>query len=424
MSSEVGVLRPEHGFILSGLEKQVMDYLKLYENDRYLTLNRLALAVGSNETLVQRALKVLIGNNMVVEREDASIGFKAYRAVRDWESQPSEPVTPEPRVIEVQMSELKEESPEEAICPKCHSTNVIANGTRPGLNGPIPRYLCKDCGYRSSEGPGQGRPKKECPSTMSEPPREQVEKLPSELPQVKDKRRPYISQSPPFICHECSARFNKRNALISHLRITHRVKVDMDVEYAEIDKKIKEMYPEHGPKAIADAVGVNPGIIGSRITKMHKSGELTEYIHPKKAGNYPSKKAEPGVIAITPDVPEIQIQSTEKASQPFNIGQLLKVSSENKVAVVNATLEVIDEDGCEYEVAINRTNKGLILTNKLLKQLIDTLEYRIEEIHDVAEDAQRDDRDWFQNLMDEQYACEQIIEKLRKEGRIPEEKVK
>jgi hypothetical protein len=354
------------GLILCGLEKKIMEYLAAHPDDRFLTSNRLSLALGSNEILVLNALKALTKTHLVSERVDSSMSMTTYRAYE----RPSDSVAIQtPKVVTPRPTVTEKRLPESSI----PSTEV-------------------------------GTPK-----------------LPTPSPTIAEIRAMF-QKGYQFSCKLCANKYDKQAGLSAHMNRVHKVIIDMDAIYAELDREIKKSYPRKGPREIAKELGLNTGIISSRLTKMHKSGEIKEYWNRKAHTSYPLKSTEPAKREVTPLVSH----ETEAISKPnsFNIGQLLKVNSENQVAVVNATLEVIDERGSEYEVTLKRTNRGLglILSSQMLAQLIDTLKYRVEEINDISEDAERDDLDWFQDLMEEQYLCESIIEKIRKDTRIPEEK--
>jgi predicted transcriptional regulator len=492
------------GIILSGLEKNLMDYLKVNQGDRYLTVNRIALAIGSSEMLIARALKMLKSHGIVSERvyED---GVRTYQAKECSEksevSQTPKVVTPEPTVtekdsaegisigpateeIDRKISELYlagntnvEIAKEMSLSPgtvsqrlcKLHKSGELPIKSREGSGPTTPSVnrTVNTNGYRNDNPKGQsydklaeekgtkkpknsaGRPEGQSTESIEIDnkikklyPGKGIEEIATEMKltygvvQGRIQRLREAGEITEYIpperrggkkvpCPECGEMCGNRGGMSAHMRNSHGIKMDMDKEYADVDRKIKLLYPAKGPTEIAKEVGVNTGIVSSRLTKMHKSGEITEYWNHKKPSNKLittsiNQTINSGVLKPT----RISEGVSEKTVGSFNVGQLLKVSSENQVAVVNATLEVIDENGCEYEVTINRTNKGLILTKELIKQLIDTLEYRIEEIDDIAGDAQRDDPEWFQGLMEEQYACERIIEKVRKEVRMPEEKVR
>jgi DNA-binding Lrp family transcriptional regulator len=249
--------------------------------------------------------------------------------------------------------------------------------------------------------------------------------LPVPSPDEKDARG--ISEA--YWCDEpgCKRWFDTKVGRTNHRRFVHGIHESNITRHRsensiKIDGQIKKLYPEKSPAEIADILKISYPSVAARINKMHKEGEIKEYLGQRTIQSCPPKANEPARPEVAP-VATLEIESISK-SNSFNVGQLLKVNSENQVAIVNATLEVIDERGSEYEVTLRRTNRGLgvILNSQMLAQLIDTLKYRVEEINDVSEDAQRDDPDWFQDLMEEQYVCESIIDKIRKDARIPEEK--
>ena len=394
------------GLILCGLEKKTMEYLVAHPDDRFLTSNRLSLALGSNELLVLNALKALTKTHLVSERVDSSMSMTTYRAYeRPSDSvaiQTPKVVTPRPTVTEKRLPE-----PTTVSVSRTDNTKGKENDNSKGYS---------------------------------------YDRLAEEKSPTIEELRAMFQEGHRFVCKICEAVYDHQAGLSAHMVVKHDIKVEMDIVYAELDKKIKEMYPAKGATEIGRELGFTRGIIGSRITRMHKTGEITEYwirsktvkcavcgqdfsnatsmnIHKTKM--HPEARDAERINRGNLEPPQIQIGIAENTVGSFNIGQLLKVNSENQVAVVNATLEVIDERGSEYEVTLKRTNRGLglILSSQMLAQLIDTLKYRVEEINDISEDAERDDPDWFQDLMEEQYLCESIIEKIRKDAKMPEGKV-
>jgi len=396
---------PTEGIYLCGLEKKLVEYLTANKEDRYLTVNRLALAVGANESLVKISLRLLVKSHIVVEREDADQGLVTFR-IRQEPTQAQEPVTLSPTVTE---KRLPDPVPQKSVGrPEGQSAESIEIDNKikklyPGKNlNEIAAEL------KISYGSVQGR----------------IQRL-REAGEITEYILPERKGGSKVPCPECGEMCGNKGGLTAHMRNQHGIKRDMDKEYADVDRKIKELYPAKGPTEIAKIVGVNAEIVSSRLTKMHKSGEITEYWNHRKPSKNPITTSINQTINRAISEPsQIREGTSQKSEGSFNIGQLLKVNSENQVDVVNATLEVIDDRGSEYEITIARTNKGLILTKELIKELIGTLEYRVEEIDNVAEDARQDDPDWFEDLMREQRACELILAKIRRDARIPEEKVK
>lgn len=103
----------------------------------------------------------------------------------------------------------------------------------------------------------------------------------------------------------------------------------------------------------------------------------------------------------------------------LNIAELLRVDSVDQIAIVKADIEVIDKHGYEYEISINRTGKGLIITKDRAKDLIEALEWQLDMIRDLIPDAKDDDPEWHETLNRLFFTSEFIIEKVRKEANIP-----
>jgi len=327
------------GLLLNGLEKSLMDYLTQNQNDRYLTLSRLSLALGSNELLLKRALRSLIGYHLVIERETDAGDTTFHKSGNQNDEEPSQTpkvVTPEPTVTEKDVPVQKVDATTEQSgisCPKCGSKDCIGNGHRKTNKGLVARHICKACDFRFSEGrvyPRVGRPK------------------------------------------------------------------GQSKESAKLDVKIKELYPAMQMDEIATSLGVDYGTVRGRITRLRQRGEISEYSHyPAKPnspiGKKPSSKSLSTGVSKPPRNP---VGIPEKTVGSFNIGQLLKVSSENQVAVVSATLEVIDESNSQYEVTITRKGKGvggrgpvaLEFGVDVWKQLDDILDYHGDYLRDRVKD--------------------------------------
>jgi transposase-like protein len=370
------------GLILCGLEKQLMEYLIVHSDDRFLTSNRLSLALGSNELLVSNSLKTLTKAHLVSERVDSSMSMTTYRV----SERPNDPatvqipkvVTPMPTVTEKDASALHSDVEEEAgiiSCPKCQSKDCIGNGHRQTEKGPVARYICKVCGFRFSEGriySSVGRPK------------------------------------------------------------------GQSKESVELDAKIKILYPAMQMDEIASKLGVDYGTVRGRVTRLRQRGEIKEYSHypskqatstPKTKAVHPSKKdTNRGVL----EPPRIQVGIAENRVGTFNIGQLLKVNSENQVAIVNATLEVIDEHGSQYEVTITRTGKGvggqgpipIEFSKEIWNDLDDALDYHGDYLKDMVkdEDLKEDDLELHKSLARQLDSVRIIRSKIRRDVGISEEK--
>lgn len=104
-----------------------------------------------------------------------------------------------------------------------------------------------------------------------------------------------------------------------------------------------------------------------------------------------------------------------------NIAELLKVDSVERIAIVKADLEIIDLRGFEYQVSINRTGKGLIITKERAKELIEILEWQMDMMPDMIEEAKDGDPEWYASLNRMFFTAEFVVEKIRKEANIPKE---
>jgi hypothetical protein len=102
-----------------------------------------------------------------------------------------------------------------------------------------------------------------------------------------------------------------------------------------------------------------------------------------------------------------------------NILDILRSESMAEIDIVKAELEIIDKRGHEYQVSINRTSKGLILTKERAKDLVEILEWQMDTIRDILPDAKDDGTDWFDTLNRLYFSSEFIVQKVRKEADIP-----
>lgn len=399
--------------ILCGLEKKIVEYLTANQDDRYLTVNRLALALGSHDSLVSNALKMLEKNGLVRERINSDTGMTTYRAVEKSDdpvpSQTPKVVTPTPIVTEKEVPE-----PNPVGRPEGQSIESQI------LDAQIKRmYPKKGIDEIATElkltyGAIQGR----------------IQRL-RDAGEITEYIPPERRGGRTVPCPECGEICGNKGGLTAHMRNQHGIKRDMDKEYAEVDKKIKQLYPAKGPTEIAKEVGVNAGIVSSRLTKMHKSGEITEYWNHSK----PSEKSITTSINQTINTrvlkpTQIQEGIAENKVGSFNIGQLLKVNSENQVAIVNATLEVIDERGSQYEVSIIRTGKGdgsgpipLEFSKEVWQDLDDALDYHGEYLKDMVkdEDLKEDDLELHRSLVRQLDSVQIIRAKIRRDVGIPKE---
>lgn len=99
----------------------------------------------------------------------------------------------------------------------------------------------------------------------------------------------------------------------------------------------------------------------------------------------------------------------------INILDILRSESVAQIDIVKADLEIIDKRGHEYQVSINRVNKGLILTKDTLKDVVSMLETQREISEDMLNDEDEDERAALQAQIE---SATTVIKKICREAGI------
>lgn len=277
-----------------------------------------------------------------------------------------------------------------------------------------------------------------------------ISKVVTPKPTVTEKDMPVAKgMSEAYWCGEpgCKRWFDTKMGRANHRRFIHGIHEGNITRHRSeksmsIDKQIKKLYPEKSPSEIADIVGISYPSVTARLNKMHKMGEIKEYLgpetrfrHSKGSVNsktsstngitndttvsYPPKSTEPAQREVS--LVASQEIPVKDENYSFRIGEFLKAKSVERVAIVNMTLEVTDERGSEYDVTVLRAKKGgtvqegsedqlraVTMPLKLWKDLADFIDDTIGNL---------DDDTGLTQLIDNHRA---VVTAIRRDARIPE----